>query len=272
MQGKSIRRSAIAGTWYPGRASTLTRTVQDYLAQVPARQEKGELLGLIVPHAGYQYSGQVAAHAYKELEDKAFELIYLLGPSHRAWVGEVVTNEEDCYQTPLGLVELERRALDALASHIHLNQVRGDMEHSLEIQLPFLQVVLGEFRLVPIIMGGQSLTTCQALASALVATLRKHPGLMVASSDLSHFHPYDRARSLDELVVSAVRKLDPEGLLKDLASGRCEACGGGPIATVLMAARDLGASRVEILNYANSGDVTGDRSSVVGYLAAAIYA
>jgi len=144
-------------------------------------------------------------------------------------------------------------------------------EHSLEIQLPFLQVVLGDFELVPLVMGEHDFYTCEELAKAIVEVVKGERALLVASTDLSHFHPYPQAVALDKVVLEHVEAFDPEGLSRDLRSGRCEACGGGPMVAVMLAAKALGASGAKVLKYANSGDVTGDRSSVVGYMAAAIY-
>ena len=145
-------------------------------------------------------------------------------------------------------------------------------EHALEIQLPFLQVVMPGFKLVPLVMGEQDLETCRWLAEAIADCVKNQSVLLVASSDLSHFHSYDEAKRLDQVVLDKVSAFDPEGLLQGLAGGKCEACGGGPIAATMLAAKRLGATRSRVLNYANSGDVTGERSRVVGYMAAALWA
>lgn len=267
----SVRRSAIAGTWYPGTASRLERAVKGYLAKVAEREDERELLGLIAPHAGYQYSGQVAAYAHKQLEGRRYDAIVILAPSHRAWMGEFAVSTEDYYETPLGEVEIDRHLVELIGQKVSLNQIGGDMEHSLEIQLPFLQVVLGEFKLVPIIMGERSLDACRNLSRGLISAMEGRKLLIVASSDLSHFHDYHSAVRLDGRVLDSVRRMDAEGLARDLDAGRCEACGAGPILTLLLLAGATEASEAEILNYANSGDVTGDQSSVVGYLSAVVY-
>jgi len=149
-------------------------------------------------------------------------------------------------------------------------RVQRDGEHSLEIQLPFLQYLLGEFRLVPVMLGDQEWDCCQRLASELVSVLTGQKALLVASTDLSHFHPHDRAVQLDSRVVEHIENFDPRRLSEDLATRRCEACGGGPVIAAMLAARQMGADRAHVLRYANSGDVTGDRSQVVGYMAAAL--
>jgi AmmeMemoRadiSam system protein A len=144
-------------------------------------------------------------------------------------------------------------------------------EHAIEVQLPFLQLVLGKFNLVPIVIGDQDWATCQVLAEALQKSLKGKNVLLVASSDLSHYHPYNEAVRLDSTVIKHVNSYDAEGLFDDLGAGLCEACGGSPIATAMLAAKGLGADKAKVVKYANSGDVTGDKSAVVGYLAAVIY-
>ncbi len=268
---RDIRRSVIAGTWYPGTKAELARTVDGFLANVKKEELGGELMGLIAPHAGYVYSGQVAAYAYKQLEGLDFPIVAVVSPVHRMFVGRYAVTAKRYYETPLGLVEVDGELVDALDEAVGLNRVERDDEHSLEIQLPFLQRVLGRFKLLPVMMGDQSLPACRALGEALAGVLRGRRALLVASTDLSHFHPYDTAVRLDRVVLDHIEKFDPEGLALDLERGRCEACGGGPVIAVMLAAKALGANRARVLKYANSGDVTGDRWQVVGYVAGAIY-
>jgi len=268
---KDIRRSVIAGTWYPGTKAELARMVDGFLANAKKEELGGELTGLIAPHAGYAYSGQVAAYAYKQLEGLDFPIVAVVSPVHRMFVGRYAVTAKRYYETPLGLVEVSGELVDALDEAVGLNRVERDDEHSLEIQLPFLQRVLGRFKLLPVMMGDQSLPTCRALGEALAGVLRGRRALLVASTDLSHFHPYDTAMRLDRVVLDHIERFDPEGLALDLERGRCEACGGGPVIAVMLAAKALGANRARVLKYANSGDVTGDRWQVVGYMAGAIY-
>jgi AmmeMemoRadiSam system protein B len=276
---QNIRKSAIAGTWYPGRAAELTRMVDDFLAAVPETRLPGKLIGLISPHAGYFYSGQVAAYAYKQVQGLRFDVVAVVSPVHRMYVGPLMVNDCDYYETPLGWVEVDTDLVRSLEERIGLSHVRRDDEHSLEIQLPFLQRVLGSFKLLPIMQGDQSLATCQALAEALADVIqstgqdRSSPAraLLVASTDLSHFHSYEAARRLDSVAASFISNYDPVGLSQALQNGSTEACGGGPVISVMLTARALGATHAQILHYANSGDVTGDRTRVVGYLAAALY-
>jgi AmmeMemoRadiSam system protein B len=271
---KDVRPSVIAGTWYPGTPDTLAKSIEGYLSRVMAPHLDGELKAVIVPHAGHIYSGQVAAHAYRLLEGKRFKRVILVGPSHHMGFEGVSVNLQSGYKTPLGIVpidqEMGNKILDS-GPLIRWVRRAHDREHSIEIQLPFLQKVLHNFQIVPIIMGQQDYHTCQNLANTIANSLGdRQDTLLLASSDLSHFHPYKRAKALDLEFIKYVREFDPEGLAKALAMGKCEACGGGPVIATLLAARNLGAGRAIILNYANSGDVTGAHRSVVGYLSAAI--
>ena len=265
-----VRPSVIAGSWYPGQPAELRATIERYLANVEPTELEGELVGLIAPHAGYVYSGQVAAYAYKQLEGRDFDLVALVSPIHQMRMGAYMVTTYAHYETPLGLVPVATDVVEGLGEELSLMRVQHDAEHSLEIQLPFLQYLLGEFRLLPVMLGDQDWDSCQRLASALVPLLTGEKALLVASTDLSHFHPYDRAVQLDQRVLERVEAFDPRGLSEDLAARRCEACGGGPVIAVMLAAQKLGAKRARVLRYANSGDVTGDRSQVVGYMAAAL--
>lgn len=270
-EGGKIRHSVIAGSWYPGTPEVLTDTISSYLKSAEETELPGELVGLVVPHAGYVYSGQVAAHAYKLLEGLSFDLVVVVSPVHRMYLGRYGTADADYYETPLGLVAIDAEAVTALSERVDVNRIGRDNEHSLEIQLPFLQHTLGDFRLLPIMMGDQGLESCRDLAEGLREVLAGKRALLVASTDLSHFHPYSRAVQLDSVVQRHVERFDPEGLAMAVETNRCEACGGGPTVAVMLATRSMGASGATVLKYANSGDVVGDRSQVVGYMAAAIW-
>jgi AmmeMemoRadiSam system protein B len=273
---QKIRESVIAGSWYPGTEAGLTRTVDDYLARVAGEPlAPGELIGLISPHAGYVYSGQTAAYAYHQLQGRRVDTVVLMGPSHRAWVGDCAVSAEDAYETPLGLVPLDQDFVAALADQVSLTHIRRDAEHSIEIQLPFLQRQLGEFRLVPIMMSADDPAVARRLAGALVETINGRPGqtLLVASSDLHHIEQYDQVVRRDQQVVDAVAAYDLEALTSVLMDRHSTVCGRMPILTVLHAGRALGADKAQVLHHTNSGDVTGDRQPgqyTVGYMAAAI--
>lgn len=271
VDSKNVRPSVIAGTWYPGIREELERTIDGFLANVKNGRVDGELIGLISPHAGYIYSGQVAAYAYKQLQGLSFETVAVISPVHRMYMGRFAVTDKAYYQTPLGLIEINAELVEAIDRQVELNRVSRDEEHSLEIQLPFLQRVLGDFKLIPIMMGDRSLASCQALAQALAQVLDEEKALLIASTDLSHYHDYDTAVRLDRIVLDYIEAYDPEGLVQALERGRCEACGGGPVVAVMLAAKALGADKAQVLRYANSGDVTGERWRVVGYAAGALY-
>ena len=275
MPMEQMRESVIAGSWYPGNASRLQQEVQAYLSQASVPDLKGQVIALISPHAGYRYSGQVAAYAYKILEKQKFATVVVIAPSHRAYFRGVSVYDRGGYRTPLGVVPLDRELISALKERegrIQYVPEAHTQEHSLEIQLPFLQVLLADFKLVPLVMGNQDFVTCQWLAEAVGDCLEKNSStLIVASSDLSHFHSYQQAKKLDQVVLDEVGEFDPRGLSNSLAEGKCEACGGGPMVTAMLIARRLGANNSQVLYYANSGDVTGDHSGVVGYMAAALW-
>lgn len=276
---KEIRRSAIAGTWYPGSERGLARTVEGFFSRVEPPQISGELRALIVPHAGYSYSGQAAAYAYSQLHGSEFDTVVILGPSHRAWLDNYAVSTEDGYETPLGVVELDKEFITLLSDLVPLQRISRDAEHSLEIQLPFLQIQLGGFRLVPILMSSDSPAGAKRLARALAETVcrmteRDGRILLVASSDLHHIDSYDAVVRRDQPVVDAIGAYDLEKLTDLLMLPDCSVCGRIPILTVLHAAELLGADAAKVLHHTNSGDVTGQRRAgqyTVGYMAAAIY-
>jgi AmmeMemoRadiSam system protein B/AmmeMemoRadiSam system protein A len=272
---KEIREPAVAGSWYSDNPEILSRELKGYLDNAFKGEIQGKIIALVSPHAGYQYSGGVAAHAYKLIEGKTFDAVVVVAPSHRALFKGASLYDRGGFRTPLGVVpideELSKRMMEMRKEIQFLPEVHAQ-EHSLEIQLPFLQIVLKTFKLIPIVMEPYwSWETCQSLATAIAETVKGKNVLLLASSDLSHFHPYQKAVELDKIVLNHLERLDPEGLNRDLKQGRCEACGGGPIISIMLAAKVLGANKGKVLKYLNSGDVTGDRSRVVGYAAGVFY-
>ena len=266
---EEIREPAVAGAFYPDRPDVLSQDVKRYLENAKKEKVEGEIIALVSPHAGYMYSGQVAAYAYKLIERKTFDTVIVVGPCHQALFKGVSLYSRGGYRTPLGVVpvdvELSGKIMERRKEIRFLPEAHRQ-EHSLEVQIPFLQMTLKTFKLIPMVMEPYwSWETCQSLASAMVEAVRGKDVLLIASSDLSHFHSYEKAVELDRIVLHHIERLDPEGLNRDLRNGRCEACGGGPIISVMLAAKALGANRGKVLQYLNSGDVTGDRSRVVGY-------
>ena len=278
MAREQVRLAAVAGSWYPGTAAALTREVDRYLSAATG-PSPGEVLGILSPHAGLMYSGPVAAYAYHALRGQAYDVAVLIGPSHYDAFEGVAVAHHDAFETPLGPIRVDRDLCSALAAAsplVHPRPSAHDREHSLEMQLPFLKRVLPELPIVPLVMGFQSRETIVAVGDALARTLRGRQALLVASTDLSHYFDGRTAGKLDGRVVDCVSRFDVDGLLEEFERypeherGRRVACGGGPALAMLRAARLLGASQARVLRYANSGDISGDYSAVVGYLAAAV--
>jgi AmmeMemoRadiSam system protein B len=275
----ATRHSVIAGQWYPGSEQGLARVVDGYLSRVDQPPVAGTLLGLISPHAGYTYSGQTAAYAYHQLQGRPVETVVIMGPSHRAWVGDYAVSSEAAYETPLGRVALDQAFVADLEERLPLRHVQGDVEHSLEIQVPFLQRQLDRFQLVPIMLSADRPAAAQALGAALAETIQARGGvagsvLLVASSDLHHIEDYEQVVSRDRAVVEALAAYDLAALTRLLMAPGCSVCGRMPILASLHAAQALGADAVRVLHHTNSGDVTGQRGGgqyTVGYMAAAIY-
>jgi len=265
----------VAGTWYPGTAGSLANAVDRLLAGADenAADVPGDLVALIAPHAGLTYSGPVAAHAYRLLRRRVFDVAVLVGPSHFVGFEGVAVYCSGAFETPMGLVPIEENAAAALMRStvvVHEHDAAHTPEHSLEMQLPFLQRFSPELPILPLVMGRQTDATVRALANGLAATLSGRRALLIASSDLSHYHPAGVAERLDQRVLDLVTAFDPDGLQAALDANPEHACGGGPVVAVMRAARELGATEARTLQYADSGDVSGDKSSVVGYMAGAI--
>ena len=274
-----VRPAAVSGQFYPGDPSELRRQIEDLLDRATDAGTAGNVRGLIAPHAGYPYSGQTAATAYRSIRGARYESVVVMAPSHRESCGGASVFPGEAYHTPLGDVPVDREMADALggegirlsmaghrvaSSQGSFDPTRG--EHAVEVQLPFLQVALPDLKVLPIVMDCRSLPPCQQVAEALVRAAGEKAVLLVASSDLYHGYDYDECVSSDARTLSEVEALDPERLAGDLEQGRAQACGGGPILTLMLAARQMGADSVQVVSQTNSNDVTGQRGGyVVGY-------
>ncbi len=260
--------------FYPATEQELTAQIDTFLKNASCPPLDGEVVALVSPHAGYVYSGQVAAYAYACVDGKSYDLAVVISPSHRAYFKGASVYAIGNYVTPLGVVEVDREACQLLMARDRMIQCHPEVhaqEHALEVQLPFLQRTLKSFKLLPIVMGSQDYATCERLKEALMPVLQGRRALVVASSDLSHYHSDEEARKLDAQVVEALERFDPKGLDEVLRSGKAEACGGGPMTTAMLVASALGARKSKVLYYATSGDVSGDRQAVVGYVSAVFY-
>ncbi len=272
-----LRPSPIAGQWYSDNKNRLSSTVDGYIDAADLPELGGDVIALVAPHAGHIYSGPVAGHAFSVVRDLTPDIVAVISPMHQPYFQPLLTSGHDAYATPLGEIPITKQAVRSLSSHLKdelghgLEAIRNDGEHSLEIELPFLQRVLaGEFQLLPVMMRDQTIRVARALGKALAKTLEGQNYLLVASTDLSHFYSQADAKELDGEVLKRLEAFDPKGIIRAEEEGEGFACGRGAMAAVLWAAKDLGADQVNILNYATSGDVTGDFSRVVGYGAAAI--
>lgn len=271
-----IREPAVSGTFYPSNPRVLKEDIKQYLSLVPGGLVSGRVKGLISPHAGYMYSGQIAAYGYKTLLAGAYDTVIIVAPSHKAYFQGVAMQDTGGYRTPLGLMPIDEEVAGAILNAgkvVRSNAAPHKGEHSIEVQLPFLQIVLGDVPFVPLMMGEQSISLCEELSDQIVAAVRElnKSALIIGSTDLSHYFPYSQAVRLDSAVTKRLAAFDVQGLEEDLNSDRGEACGAGPMITTMFAARKLGADRAAVLKYANSGDVSGDKAAVVGYVSCTFY-
>ena len=269
----TVRPSVIAGSWYPGERKQLQRTIEDYFANAGTRSLGGKIQGLISPHAGYAYSGQVAAYGYKQLIGQTYDIVMVVSPMHQMAIDRYLFNESDYYETPLGKIAVEKDLLRVLKEEIGLTSIHRDAEHSLEIQLPFLQVALGEIKLLPIMVGHGDVFDCDDFVEAIMKTMKGREFLLVASSDLHHIDDYREVVRKDSEVVKALSTFDLEKIRNVLARIDCSVCGRVPVSIVLDVTQRMGADKVVVLEQTNSGDVSGRKMPgeyTVGYLSAAI--
>lgn len=262
--------------WYSASATTLKTRITNYLANPPLQLDPERVLGLVAPHAGHRFSGHVAGAGFASLPTGLVDTVILLGPDHRgAAPGRTSTPAVEMWHTPLGNIPVAWELLDLIKTEIGLVQLSDDDEHSLEVELPFLQTALGSFRLAPLMLGDQSRQTAERLSRTLVDAAAQvcHRPLFVASSDLSHFFDDDTARTLDQETIDLILQMNARSFLERVKMGRLQgqplACGAGAIATVMLAARARGAIQAQLIKYATSADVHPDRNRVVGYAAIA---
>lgn len=276
-----VRPSPIAGQWYPADPRRLAAQVDQYMDAARLPELSGEIVAVMAPHAGHLYSGPVAGYAFAALRGLRPDLVVVVSPMHYPYDEPLLTTAHAAYATPLGTIPVQRLALQTLDEYLRqslgygLTAVAHDPEHSLEIELPFLQRALaGPFELLPVMMREQDEKTARGLGQALARLILESPemvgksALLVASTDLSHFYPQPVANQLDREVLRQVEAFDPAGVIRVEEEGKGFACGRGALAAVLWAARELGADRAQVLRHATSGDVTGDYDRVVGYGAA----
>ncbi len=276
----NVRQPVVAGQFYTSDPNKLRREVEKYIREAEEFSQY-EPIAIIAPHAGYMFSGLVAGYSYRQVAGKDFDVAVVISPCHVEGFPFSAVMIEGAYETPLGKVFID----DELAREIcaqsemvkssdkgHFSSGYGRGEHALEVQIPFLQIALGDFKIVPIVMGDQSWENCDELGKALGKSLKGKKALIVASTDLSHFHPYEEANRIDSNLIELLQGFNPREIWSQLTSRKVEACGGGPVIASCIAGKMLGAAGLMPLKYANSGDVAvGPKDSVVGYLAAVVY-
>ncbi|MCI0706878.1 MAG: AmmeMemoRadiSam system protein B [Ignavibacteriae bacterium] len=267
-----IREPAVAGLFYPSRPVELKKDIEQLLHDARPTVPSGSVRALICPHAGYIYSGSTAAMGYKLLASLRFDSVVVVGPSHREYFPGMTVFPGEAYRTPLGDVLVDTELRDELLKHskeIVLSDAGHRKEHAIEVQLPFLQHVQHNAKFLPVVMGDQRRSVCDALSDALTECIGNRNVLLVASSDLSHYHHHEEAVKLDSKILDDIESFNPDRLLDKLERHDAEACGGGPMVAVMKTARRLGATTSHVIQYCTSGDISGEKGSVVGYLAAA---
>jgi len=269
----NIRTPHVAGLFYSADPEQLQNDIIGLLDSTKSEKEYNNIFGLVAPHAGYVYSGKTAAHVYNLLKGKTYKRVVVISPSHSEYFPGSSVFIGDGYQTPFGVVEIDNEFAARLVANSK-NIFRGveghRSEHALEVQLPFLQTVLNDFKIVPIVMGDQGKIFVDELAEKL-AEVADDETLIVASSDMSHFHSKMDADGLDSIVEDRINSFDYNALQSDLNKKKTEACGGGPIVTMMKAASLRNKNHSAVIHRSDSGDITGDTKEVVGYLSAVVY-
>lgn len=268
-----FRIPSAAGYFYPGNKNTLIAQIDSLFRAVKSEKTLNHVSGLVAPHAGYIYSGKTAAYAYNTIKEKKYTNVIIISPSHREYFRGNCVYDGDGYSTPLGVIEVNKELVLKLAagSKTIFKGFEGHREeHGIEVHLPFLQSLLTDFQIVPVVMGDQSKLFINELADKIAGILDDRT-LIVASSDLSHFYPRHMANELDSVVEKRITDYDYEGLYRDLEHKKCEACGGGPIVAMMKSLDILNKKNSFVLHRSDSGETSGDINEVVGYLSAAIY-
>jgi AmmeMemoRadiSam system protein B/AmmeMemoRadiSam system protein A len=272
---ENIKEPSVAGTFYPADKKELKETIDNFLSKAEKVKRDGRLIAIISPHAGYVFSGQVAAYGYKNIKGSDIKKVILIGPSHHTGFKGASVYTKGSFRTPLGDIKINERLAKGLlneAADVRFYPEAFEKEHSIEVQLPFLQTVLKDFTIVPILIGSPTKQSFQYLTERLTEMLREdEKAIIIASTDLSHFHGYDTAVMMDRKMIDAVVRMSIEDVENYLSNREAEMCGGYPVIFAMAAARMAGANMGVLFKYANSGDVTNDRDKVVGYASIGLY-
>ena len=269
-------RPPLEQSWYPKDPAELSSSIENYLSSAEVEYDGPKINGIIVPHAGHIYSGQVAAYAFKCIKDISPKLVVIISPSHFIGGADLIVSSHMAYSTPLGSINIDSDMLEDVTNKLNddygitTNKVSNDPEHSIEVELPFLQQIYGDFNIVPIMIRSQNSRVSKFLGDVLCQLLPKQDCMIIASSDLSHYFDQRTANSMDSELIKRIESFDPESVLKAEEQKLGQACGIGAICSVLYACKNRGAEKVQILKYATSGDVSGNYGRVVGYVSALI--
>jgi hypothetical protein len=286
----TLRHPVVSGLFYPEGAQELEQTVDGYVAKADRaslyktiREQTGipdpetlTPIALVAPHAGYIFSGAVQACSYSLLSGREIDTVVIVGPAHQVSFKGISVNLDGAFKTPLGLVDVDldfAKGLISYNKHICDNEESHLTEHSIEVQLPFVQRVVPKAKIVAVLIGDQRWETSLLLKDALLSVMNARPGryVLVVSTDLSHYHAHVEAAELDKVLMNDLRKMSAESFFSDIQAGNAEACGFGGIITGMLLARERGKGKAAILSYRDSGEVSGDRRRVVGYLSASLY-
>lgn len=268
-----VREPAVAGMFYPDNANTLKSDINDHLDSAHLEKSYENVFGVVSPHAGYPYSGLSAAYAYNILKDLNFETAIILSPSHREYFHGNSIYRGDAYRTPLGELQVDTslaEEMEGLSENMLISEKGHGSEHAVEVQLPFLQMVKKDVKILPIVIGDQKRVYIDSLAESLSKIMNENR-VIITSTDLSHFYSKSDADYLDTIIEKHIANFDYDSLQNDLEKRTCEACGGGGIVAMMKAADMCGYQKADVLSRTDSGDVSGDNSSVVGYLSAVVY-
>ncbi len=269
-----VRTPAVAGMFYPSEKNKLTKLIEDCFlhpfgpGKKPPKEFKNKIFGVICPHAGYVYSGPIACHSIYSISSESPKLFIIIGPNH--WgIGRSVATMKDCkWETPLGNVEVDSESaeeISRLSKTIEPDYFSHTREHSLEVQIPILQNTFSNFKILPISLVNQSKEVAKDVGLAIAKIARKKNAMIIGSSDFTHYEPNEFAHEQDMALIEPILEMDVDRFYDVLQKRKVSACGYGAIASTIIACKDLGAMKGELLKYATSGDVTGDMSSVVGY-------
>ena len=269
-----IREPVVAGQFYPDRKDDLENMIKSCIAHEygPGDQlieSNQKVYGIICPHAGYVYSGPTACHSYKSIASQKPELAIIIGPNHFGVGEDAATMIDAQWKTPLGMVEVDSESAKEvvkISKFIKIDEYSHSQDHSLEVQVPMLQSILSnEFQILPIILRAQDIETARDVGNAVAEIAKNKNTIIIASSDFTHYEENSFAHSQDKALIEPILNMDVEKFYQILMEKQVTACGYGAMASAIIACKNLGATKGELLSYATSGDVSGDTSSVVGY-------